>query len=372
MKNQEAPLFSVIVPAYNPDPTFLQTCIGSITHQTFDRFELILVDSGSAPEFADLIDRAAASDARIRVFHGPNTGPSSARNLGLSAAMGTWILFVDADDWLEPETLERLASELQQHPCDILMFSAQKEFENGPRRLRDGLENGTLYQMSDVNTRELLYLRAMGTPNSKTEKLTVLYYVWNKVYSRAFLEANHLTFPVSLTKSEDKVFTLQCFEKMETMYYLSDVFYHYRMHSGSICHRYSEHADTDRLELAGLLEPIAERMDRELASRTGQADYHKISDAYRRFCFGIISDVLDLKFYHPDYPGDGSERAAEVRSFLKTEPFRTAIRETPFSELSDSAKLKKFLLMCGMPSAFYRIRSVHGKPEGRFRLHARI
>lgn len=102
-------LISVIVPVYNTEKT-LNRCIDSILNQTFCDWELLLVDDGSTDQSGELCDEYAAKDKRIRVFHKTNGGVSSARNMGLQYAKGEWISFVDADDYLNVQSLNDMIS----------------------------------------------------------------------------------------------------------------------------------------------------------------------------------------------------------------------------------------------------------------------
>lgn len=97
-------LVSIIVPVYNAEKT-LNRCVDSILSQTFDDWELLLIDDGSTDCSGELCNEYAAKDQRIKVFHKKNEGVSSARNIGLDNAKGKWITFVDADDYLNIESL---------------------------------------------------------------------------------------------------------------------------------------------------------------------------------------------------------------------------------------------------------------------------
>ena len=101
------PAISVIVPVYQAE-RLLPQCVESVLGQTFSDWELLLVDDGSRDGSPALCDAYAAGDARVRVFHKPNGGVSSARNLGLEQARGQCIAFLDADDALVPAALETL------------------------------------------------------------------------------------------------------------------------------------------------------------------------------------------------------------------------------------------------------------------------
>lgn len=97
MTDNNTPLVSVIVPVYNAEK-YLNRCVDSILSQTMTDFELLLIDDGSKDDSGRICDEYAEKDARVRAFHKPNGGVSSARNLGLNNARGNWIAYVDADD----------------------------------------------------------------------------------------------------------------------------------------------------------------------------------------------------------------------------------------------------------------------------------
>jgi glycosyltransferase involved in cell wall biosynthesis len=108
MKQSDRPaLISVIVPIYNT-VAYLQRCVDSIRRQTYRNLEIILVDDGSTDNSGAMAEKFALEDKRVRVFHKENGGSSSARNLGITHALGDFIGFVDSDDYIEPEMYEHL------------------------------------------------------------------------------------------------------------------------------------------------------------------------------------------------------------------------------------------------------------------------
>ncbi len=96
-------LFSIVVPVYKVEG-YIEKCIKSIQVQTFEDYELILIDDGSTDGSGKICDDYASKDGRISVIHKENGGVVSARNAGLSVAKGKYILFVDADDWIAENT----------------------------------------------------------------------------------------------------------------------------------------------------------------------------------------------------------------------------------------------------------------------------
>jgi V/A-type H+-transporting ATPase subunit B len=124
------PEISIIVPVYQVEK-YLNECIDSILAQTFTDFELILVDDGSPDNCPALCDAAAKRDSRVRVIHKQNGGVSTARNAGLDAAQGNWIAFVDSDDTVEPEYLEKMHKVVLETGADFAICSSQCIDENG-------------------------------------------------------------------------------------------------------------------------------------------------------------------------------------------------------------------------------------------------
>lgn len=117
MKNP-IPLISVIVAVYNMEK-YLERCIDSILLQTYSNIEVILVDDGSRDASANMCDEYAKQDSRVKVVHKENGGVSSAKNLGLELATGEFVIFVDSDDWIELEMIEKLYSACRDNSADI-------------------------------------------------------------------------------------------------------------------------------------------------------------------------------------------------------------------------------------------------------------
>lgn len=132
---ENKPLITVIVPIYNI-VEYLPRCVHSITAQTYDRLEIILVDDGSTDGTEILCDRLALEDSRIRVYHKKNGGSSSARNIGLKLAGGEYIGFVDSDDYIEPDMYERLYQGIEQYRVTAAQIGRDETDEQG-RRLPD-------------------------------------------------------------------------------------------------------------------------------------------------------------------------------------------------------------------------------------------
>ena len=285
----QTPFFSIIIPIYKIREDYLNTCIESIRSQSYKNIEIILVDDGSPDNCGELCDKYASVDTRINVIHQANKGVSAARNTGIEAAKGEWIMFVDADDWIEEGFYDKLTDYLNQSEYDILMFRLTRTYLNKTIELKYDLISSKIYNTQNISDKEYLYRLCMRPPKPG---YSVVYYSVDKVYNRNFLIKNNLRYPIGLSKSEDKVFIINCFEKLNKLYYIDESFYYYRINSDSVCNKYSDTADRDRIQLANILLPIANKLDTEIGHLKDDRNYSKITDDCNRFLFGIISDVF--------------------------------------------------------------------------------
>lgn len=130
-------LISIVIPVYNV-VRFLQDCVKSIQEQSYQNFEIILVDDGSSDGSSALCDSLARLDNRIVVVHQPNSGVSHARNKGIEISTGQYIMFMDSDDWLETNALESLLQRLNETGADVCF--ANKYYKDA-----DNIEIATTY-----------------------------------------------------------------------------------------------------------------------------------------------------------------------------------------------------------------------------------
>ena len=223
-------LISVIIPVYNVKP-YIRQCLDSVIRQSYKNLEIILVDDGSTDGSGEICNQYAEKDSRIRVIHQSNRGLSEARNAGLELATGKYIMFVDSDDWVEPDFC-RIPYELsEKHSADIVIFPFRKaETWKQPKRYResDGLKN---------KNRALWLLHHSGAAA-----------VWNKLYKKElFLE---IRFPADRVY-EDIAVTHKLILKAERIYYTNNiVLYHYRSRAGSITTENTHKTVKDYIEVS--------------------------------------------------------------------------------------------------------------------------
>ncbi len=220
---------SFIVPVYKVE-AYLNDCVQSLISQTFQDFEIILVDDGSPDKCPEICDELAESDRRIRVVHKANGGLSDARNTGLSVAKGDYVIFVDSDDfWMCESSLESLVKEVENHPgIDMLQFNCSYFFQ-GSKYRRWKPYSSRILDESDKE-RIICLLVASGVfPMS----------AWMKMIRKDFLISNNIFFKKGIL-CEDIPWFIELLEKAGTIRFVNEYIYAYRQNVvGSITNTFS-------------------------------------------------------------------------------------------------------------------------------------
>ena len=203
-------LISVVVPVYNAGP-YLRQCLDSIAAQTYSHMEVILVDDASTDGSGQICKEYAERDERFQYVRFPaNRGPSAARNEGVGRAAGAFLSFVDADDYVEPDLLEKLYRSLTESGADISTCGADGiRLESGPART--------------YSRAEAVCCLAQGAPFNHVP--------WGKLYCAELARA--CPFDENVFYSEDLLFLYEALKRSEKVSCIPDVLYHYVSREGS-------------------------------------------------------------------------------------------------------------------------------------------
>lgn len=207
MAVDEKKTFSIIVPVYNSQE-FLHKCLDSLVNQTLHDIEIICIDDGSTDDSLSIIREYANTDNRIIVITQQNSGPSVARNKGLSIAKGEYILFVDSDDWLEHDACYILKHELIKNPVDIAIFR-HATIENNIQT------NGSLWDPFIRN-----YSETTICPKLHTNLINGHTVPFGKAINRQFLQQHNILFPNDIVLSEDTCLFIDILLKANTLQFL--------------------------------------------------------------------------------------------------------------------------------------------------------
>lgn len=224
------PKISVIVPVYN-SAAFLRPCVDSILAQTFSDLELILVDDGSTDESPAICDAYANHDPRVISVHQANAGAAAARNHGLDLATGTYITFVDSDDYIDADMYEKMMAVNTEYNCDLVICDCFKEFAAGRTLYTHELPGG-FYDRERMK-REYFPQLLM----TKTVEYPVTISNWLLLTRREIIESQKIRYPEGIRFSEDLLFGAEIGYAASSFYYLKGYApYHYRQNPSSVTH----------------------------------------------------------------------------------------------------------------------------------------
>lgn len=230
------PTVSIIVPVYNAETT-ISRCIESIINQEYRDFELLLIDDGSTDSSGTICDRYAAEDSRIRLIHKENTGVSETRNMALDLACGTYLQFLDSDDWITPNATRLFVEEAERYHCDMVISDFYRVV--GKRVAQKG-------DIDDdcVLTQEEFSAHMLQNPAD-------FYYgvLWNKLYRRDIVEKYHLRMNPQISWCEDFMFNLEYIRHAEVFYALQVPVYYYVKTKGSLASQGMSISKTIKMKL---------------------------------------------------------------------------------------------------------------------------
>lgn len=215
---------SIIVPVYNVPKNMLEKCITSLCAQTYNNYEIIIVDDGSSKKTADQCDTYSKKTDKIKVYHKQNGGLCSARNYGVKKSTGNYITFVDGDDYLEKDILKKIITKMDLD-CDIVCFGTIKEYKNK----KFNYDFGSLFEDKKIykNNKELLEL--LLNFNSNIGDVTA------KLYKRDFIILNDIEHDEEIKQGVEAIdFNFKCFEKCNKLQFLKEYGYNYAYNEKSI------------------------------------------------------------------------------------------------------------------------------------------
>ncbi len=237
---------SVIVPVYNAKE-YLPICVESILSQRYDGWELLLVDNGSTDGSLELCQHYAKEHGQVRLLRQSEGGASGARNAGLEAAAGTYIVFADADDYLaDAQVLGEMVRGMEEASADILVGNYQRLWKGN---LLPAKGHASFRGVD----RESGAFRFQGFFS-----VGVLSYVWCKMYRRSFLEDHAVTFG-AYDYAEDKMFNFACYLHGARYAFLDRDVYVYRKNDDSISHSYRKDSVACWMRIAQNLQRLLEQ-----------------------------------------------------------------------------------------------------------------
>lgn len=250
-------MISVIVPCYNCEKTFAR-CIGSLREQTYEQFEIILVDDGSGDGTYELCERISAEDRRIKVIHQVNQGLMNAWKRGVREATGDYIAFCDSDDYIERDLIETLEGKIKEYSADIILYGMQVEYANDVKVCVDNLLSEGFYSKQDIWEQILPVYFSNGDMQSGI----MMGSRCTKLFNRKLLLNNLKLLDDRIAVGEDDLAVFAAALSAQSVFCMKGYFpYHYVRNNESMIGKYDPTLFDKFMALKEQLNRIAEKYD---------------------------------------------------------------------------------------------------------------
>lgn len=308
-------MVSIIIPLYNAEE-HLGYCLNSVISQTYHQIEVILVNDGSTDNSLSICQNYADIDKRISIITIENGGVSNARNVGLGAAKGEYIQFVDSDDVIAPTMTDMLLNRMEIYDADIV-FCGMKVVDIDENFLRGNVKD--VFSSRKIGKECVLRGRQFYKEFPRLLFDTVLLEgPCNKIYKNKIIKEYNIKFPLDISLGEDFLFNLNYFERGTKFVFLSEELYYYiQLNVNSLTRVYRDDLLSNKIRL---LEAYKDFMDRTDAWTTEGEIW------YANYCVGYFISILNSIFMH----GTGlteKEIKAQIEEVVNHDLFRETINK---------------------------------------------
>lgn len=307
---------SVIVPVFN-NQKFIAKCLTDICGNTYKNLEIVVIDDGSSDDSGKICDDFALKDKRIRVVHQTNSGVSKSRNRGIEIATGTYIAFIDSDDYICDTYFEKLLAEMNDNECDLAVCSVAHVY--GKKVVCESLED------MEVN---LMYPTDRDSAGFyDLNKSFFLYGPVNKLYKRNLIVSEKIKFPEDTSYGEDLLFNFAYLRHCKKLVYRKQPVYYYNHdNESSLSHRYREDLFENGIRLNSAIRDFC--IEKKILIKDLQLYLSErvFDDAYNSL-FDVWSNSCDLKI------GEKIKRTHMIMNHMEVREANKVIEHRGYSKL---------------------------------------
>lgn len=233
------PLISVVIPCYNVEE-YLPRCLDSIVGQTYTNLQIICVIDGSPDNSLEICREYSEKDKRIIVIEQENQGLSGARNTGITYATGDYVMFVDADDWVELTTCEQAVDKINRYDCDLVIWPYVREFSNAQKEKMILGDDDIMFDAEGCKKLNRRIFGLYGEELSNPENADSLVTAWGKMYRTELIKGIAFVDTKEIG-TEDALFNCYAMKNVKSAYYISECLNHYRKdNESSLTSNYKE------------------------------------------------------------------------------------------------------------------------------------
>jgi glycosyltransferase involved in cell wall biosynthesis len=274
-----APFFSVIVPVYN-DEKNLPRCLDSIFSQNFDDFECLIINDGSTDSCPELCDLYSKKIPRIRVFHNRNQGISKTRQFGINNAAGSFIIFIDSDDWVNSQFLSEIRQTIVSEKPEMIFTDFFDENTFGTWQNKN-------QKPPDTDIETILKLVLEGRLFSC---------LWNIIINRDYIICKKIFFCENINYGEDSLFILELLLNNPKISYKPGAYYHHSCNSNSFTRKNMKQRFVERVNFLNYLPILLDKYNRNDLIKY---NFFPLNDKYAMLCSMVFSKNEYQKIYTP-------------------------------------------------------------------------
>ncbi len=316
---------SIIVPVYNTPESALRKCIESTIAQTLDEIEIILIDDGSTDSSGQICDEYAKKCEKIVVIHKKNGGLSAARNSGYRAAKGKWITFLDADDWIEPETCKETFEFGEREETEVVIFGTIQEFEHFHTPFKYHFEDGQIFIGNECKKLQNEILDFTG--NIAT--------AWAKLIKKSFLDKYHIEHNEKLRQGSEGVeFNIRLFEHLHSAFFTSKIYYHYVFNPNSIS---AKHNEQNHFFVIKCFEEIKRQIEKSDNKEALKLLF------YNRFAYVVVSAAV-TGYFSPSNKQKYSDKKKSFNKYVSNSLVQTVLYGSKDYKLDKKRRFILFLI----------------------------
>lgn len=295
------PMVSIIVPVYNAEKTLCR-CVDSVLDQEYRDFELLLVNDGSKDQSGNICREYAEKESRVRVINKPNTGVSDSRNIAVSMARGTYLQFLDSDDWITPNATRLFVEAAEKYHCDMVISDFYR------------VSGNRVSPKGDIDEDCVLTLEEFAA--HMIENPADFYYgvLWNKLYRRDIIENNRLRMNTEISWCEDFLFNLEYMRHCNVFFALKVPVYYYVKTKGSLASQGGNISRAIKMKLM-----VFDYYNSFYKHVLTEEDYEKSQLQVRRFLIEAARDGAVGPAILPGAKKLGEERSRVVNATLSGE-----------------------------------------------------
>lgn len=311
------PKISIIVPCYNVEK-YVVKCLDSLVKQTFTEIEIVAVNDGSTDRTSDILDKYAKKDSRIVIINQKNQGLSGARNTGIEKARGKYVILVDGDDWIDPETCVTAYNTAINNDADVVMWSYVREYENLslPKII---FNEDIIFEKNQCKSLHRRFVGLVDDELTNPENFDSIVTAWGKMYKRQIIIENQIKY-IDLKKIgtfEDGLFNLEYYAFVKKAVFINKCFNHYlKTNSTALTQSYKPMLFQHYKALFGLI-------DEYISSNNLPPDFKTALN--NRICYSLIG--LGLTECIKNNPKNTFQRIKFIETVLKDPVYRSALKQ---------------------------------------------